>query len=115
MDTFEWVKKFPGAITVCDSSGMILFMNEKAAETFRSDGGERLVGQNVLDCHPEPARSRLQGMLATGQANMYMIEKRGKRKMIYQTPWYDANGQYAGFVELSLEIPREMPLFQRGE
>jgi hypothetical protein len=44
-----------------------------------------------------------------------MIEKRGKRKMIYQTPWYDANGQYAGFVELSLEIPREMPLFQRGE
>ena len=34
------------------------------------------------------------------------------RKLIYQSPWY-RDGAYAGFVELSLEIPAEMPHFVR--
>jgi hypothetical protein len=34
------------------------------------------------------------------------------KKLIYQTPWY-AGGEYAGFVEISLEIPFEMPHFIR--
>ncbi len=35
------------------------------------------------------------------------------KKMIFQTPWYK-NGTYAGFMELSLEIPFEMPHFVRS-
>ncbi len=44
--------------------------------------------------------------------NVYTIEKTGRKKLIYQTPWYRA-GEYAGFVELSLEIPWEMAHFIR--
>jgi hypothetical protein len=51
-------------------------------------------------------------MLATGQANVYTIEKDGVKKLIYQAPWY-REGEYAGFVEISLEIPAEMPHFVR--
>ncbi len=87
-------------------------MNQAACRVFEQDGGEALVGANVLDCHPEPARSKLAQMMINRQVNVYTIEKNGKRKLIYQTPWYE-QGEYAGFVELSLEIPTDMPHFIR--
>ncbi len=108
----EWVKEFPGAVTVCDRHGVILEMNEKAAEVFAADGGRALVGRNVLDCHPGPARTQLEKMLAAGAANVYTMEKAGVKKLIYQAPWF-RDGTYAGFVELSLVVPTELPHFVR--
>jgi PAS domain-containing protein len=107
-----WTRELPAAITICDRDGTILDMNEKACRTFEKDGGRDLVGKNVLDCHPESARTKLKGMLSSGKSNCYTIEKKGVRKLIYQSPWYE-NGQYGGFVELSFEIPEKMPHFVR--
>ena len=112
MNKSNWVEEFPGAVTVCDSEGIILAMNRRSIETFKDDGGEELIGSNALDCHPEAARRKMQGMLRNGQKNVYTIETGGIKKLIYQSPWYDG-GVYAGFVELSLEIPFEMPHFVR--
>ncbi len=112
MDRHQWVKEFPAAVTVCDKEGRILEMNDRSAETFAKDGGAKLVGTNVLDCHPEPSRTKLKGMLESGRTNVYTIEKKGVKKLIYQSPWYE-DGRYAGFVEISLEIPRDMPHFIR--
>lgn len=109
----DWAKEFPGAITVCDRQGIILDMNDRAAEVFAADGGRALIGHSVLDCHPEPARAKLRRLLESGQANVYTIDKKGVRKLIYQAPWFQ-NGEYAGLVELSLDIPAEMPHFVRG-
>jgi transcriptional regulator with PAS, ATPase and Fis domain len=109
---FSWVKEFPAAITVCDPDGIILEMNDKAAEAFTEDGGRGLIGKNLLDCHPEPARSKVERMLDKQKKNVYTIEKKGKKKLIYQTPWYK-DDVYSGFVELSIEIPFEMPHFLR--
>lgn len=108
-----WVRDFPAAITVCDPTGIILEMNARAIETFAADGGAALIGRNVLDCHPEPSRTQLAGLLASGQTNAYTIEKNGVRKLIYQSPWYE-DGAYRGFVELSLVIPETMPHRVRG-
>ena len=107
-----WVREFPGAITVCDSKGIILEINDKALEAFRDQGGEKLIGTNVLDCHPEPARTKAKELMEKRQVNVYTIEKNGVRKLIYQSPWY-VNGEYRGFIELSLEIPDQMPHFIR--
>ena len=108
----EWIKEFPAAVTVCDPDGILLEMNDRAAKTFESDGGYALVGLNMLDCHPEPARTKTERLLAARQKNVYTIEKQAVKKMIYQSPWY-VDGQYAGFVELSLEIPFELEHFIR--
>jgi hypothetical protein len=113
MNEAAWVKEFPGAATVCDRDGIILEMNDRAAATFAADGGRALLGTNALDCHPEKARAQLAEMLAAGRRNVYTIEKQGVKKLIYQAPWY-RDGAYAGFVELSLEIPFELPHFVRG-
>ena len=108
-----WIKEFPGSVTVCDADGMMIEMNDKAAQTLEKDGGRALIGKNVLDCHPEPARSKLAGLLQERRRNIYTIEKNGVKKLIYQSPWY-LNSEYAGFIEISVEIPFEMPHFVRG-
>lgn len=113
MGAYDWIKEFPGAITICDPKGILLDMNDKAAATFAEDGGRALIGTSMLECHPEAARSKTEALLASETKNVYTIEKNGVRKLIYQSPWY-RNGQYAGFVELSLEIPAEMPHFVRS-
>jgi transcriptional regulator with PAS, ATPase and Fis domain len=103
----NWTKELNVSITVCDKEGTIVEMNDKSQKTFAKSGGGDLVGQSVIECHPEPAKSMLKNMLAEPITNAYTIEKDGVKKLIYQTPWYE-NGTYQGFVELSLEIPFEM-------
>ncbi|MBK8128150.1 MAG: diguanylate cyclase [bacterium] len=109
----RWAAELPISITVCDNNGMILEMNEKSKATFAADGGGALIGTNVLDCHPEPSRSQLADMLVERTTNIYTIEKNGVKKLIYQMPWYE-NAEYRGYVELSLEIPFDMPHFVRA-
>jgi len=108
----DWIHEFPASITVCDSNGIILEMNEKACDTFAAEGGAKLIGTNLLDCHSEPARSKVSNLFKSKALNIYTIEKGGVKKLIYQSPWFE-KGKYAGFVELSLPIPEEMPHFIR--
>jgi predicted RNA methylase len=104
----DWIKQFPGAITVCDKDGIILDMNDKACATFASNGGASLIGTSLFECHNPNSISIIKDMLATGKNNVYTIEKNGVRKLIYQQPWYDG-GEIGGLVEISLELPAEMP------
>lgn len=107
-----WIEGLPGAISVCDRNGTIIYLNTREIEVLAAEGGAALIGTNLLDCHPEPARSKLVELMENQQQNIYTIEKKGQKKLIYQTPWYE-NGEYAGFVEISLVIPFEMPHFIR--
>ena len=113
MDPNALFRDFPGAITVCDLDGIILALNNEALETFAADGGAALLGTNVLDCHPEPSRSKLKKIMAEGRTNVYTIEKKGVKKLIYQSPWTE-NKTIRGFFELSLVIPDAMPHFLRS-
>jgi hypothetical protein len=112
MESAQWIREFPAAITVCNSIGIILAMNDKACKTFAEDGGARLIGTNLIDCHSEPARSKVTDLLNSKSLNVYTIDKGGIKKLVYQSPWYE-NGEFAGFVEMSLPIPSEMPHFVR--
>jgi transcriptional regulator with PAS, ATPase and Fis domain len=114
MNDNEWIKEFPAAITVCDAEGILLEMNDRAAKGYEKDGGRALIGKNMLDCHPGDSLLKTERLLESRAKNVYTIEKNGVKKIIYQSPWYK-NGEYAGFVELSLEIPfGELPHFIRS-
>jgi len=108
----DWRKEFGGAITVCDCEGIILEMNEKAIAMFAKDGGAALIGQNLLDCHPEPTRTKLAAMMREGKTNAFTLEKNGAKKLIYQTPWFEG-GEQKGFMEIDIELPAEVPNFVR--
>lgn len=99
------------AVTICDKEGRIIEMNKQSREV-NLKPGQNLIGCQVLDCHPEPARSLLKHLMATEEKHVYTITKGDKRKLIYQIPWYE-EGNYAGFIELSMVIPSEMPHYVR--
>ena len=111
-ETFAWLNGIEVAATVCDRLGVCLYLNERAAQVFAKDGGRALIGKNLLDCHPEPARLRFAAQLATPAPNTYTIEKAGIRKLIHQIPWYK-DGVFSGVVELSLVLPETLPHFVR--
>jgi transcriptional regulator with PAS, ATPase and Fis domain len=107
-----WFQEFRGSIVVCDPEGIILEMNDAAIRSNAEDGGAKLIGTNLIDCHPEPSLTKLKAFMAKRELNVYTIEKRGVKKLVYQTPWH-LNGVYAGFLEVVLEIPFEVPHFVR--
>ncbi|MGD0588169.1 MAG: PAS domain-containing protein [Thermoplasmata archaeon] len=108
-----WFERLPCAVTVCDRKYTILYMNDRAAEVNAMDGGKALVGKNMMDCHPPAAQEKLRKVMASGQPNVYTIEKKGIHKMIYQAHWR-RRGRVAGLVEITFELPTEIPHFVRS-
>lgn len=107
---YEWAEKMDCAVTVCDTQGTILFMNEKSRKTF--ENGEPLVGKNLWNCHSTRSQEIIKRLLAEGGKNVYTIQKKGIKKLIYQTAWYEG-GRVGGLVELSMELPSDMPHYVR--
>ncbi len=105
----DWVKGFPGAVTVTDASHRVVYMNDASAETFADRGGRALVGTDLMSHHNPRSREIIENLLATGGTNTYTIERSGVRKLIHQTAWRDSSGEIAGLVELSLVLPGDMP------
>lgn len=101
----------PFAITVCDKDGNILDMNDKSKKTYEKYGD--IIGRSLFECHPPRAAEILRGLLDNHNINAYTIEKEGVHKLIYQSPWFEENGEFGGYVELSLVIPAEMPHYVR--
>ena len=110
----DWLKEINAAVTICDNEGIIVYMNDKSEQVFANDGGKNLIGSNLFGCHPEPALTKLKEMLADGSTNVYTIEKDGKKKIIYQSPWFNEN-TFAGLIEISFNIPDGMPHFVRKQ
>ncbi|MBE6240657.1 MAG: PAS sensor protein [Bacteroidales bacterium] len=106
----DWAKEMNCAVTVCDKDGIILYMNDKAKETFAKHGD--LIGKSLIPCHNDRSRAIIADLLATGGSNAYTIQKNGQKKMIYQSAWRE-NGEVAGLVEISMVIPEEMPHYVR--
>ncbi len=104
----NYFKELGLAITVSDKEGRIVAMNDKSINTFEKYGGEKLIGTSLNDCHPPHAREIINRLYETHETNAYTIEKAGQKKLIYQTPWFE-NGEFKGYVELSLVLPENMP------
>ncbi len=111
MNNLDKLKKAPFALTLSDANGKIFYMNEKAALTF-SKYGENLIGRDLLECHNENSRKKIMDMFKKKYVNAYTIEKKGVKKLIYQFPIEDEKG-FAGYGEISIELPEKMPHFVR--
>lgn len=106
----DWAKEMNCAVTVCDKEGIIIYMNDKAKDTFAKHGD--LIGKSLIPCHNDNSRAIITKLLETGGTNAYTIQKNGLKKMIYQTAWKE-NGEVAGLVEISMVIPENLPHYIR--
>jgi transcriptional regulator with PAS, ATPase and Fis domain len=109
---FDWIQDYPAAVTVCDTEGIIIAMNNRSAEQFKKRGGAGLIGTSLFDCHPESANSIIRRQLQTQQANVYITERKSGRRLIQQVPWY-RDGVFAGIVETVSPIAGDIPVKQR--
>ena len=107
----DWAEGTHCAITVCDTEGNILYMNEQSRQV--NNHGESMVGQNLMPCHNERSQAIIRDMLEQNKPHCYTITKHGQRKLIYQTPWREG-GEVKGLVEFSFVLPDEMPHYDRG-
>jgi len=123
MKTFDWAEDIEGAVTVCDTEGTIVYMNKRSRETFlgapsgeaeRSKEGASMVGQNLMPCHNERSQAIIRDMLENNRPHCYTITKKGKRKLIFQTPWRE-DGKVQGLVEFSFVLPDDMPHYNRDQ
>ncbi len=112
MKMFDWAAELPVSITVCDNEGVIKYMNIKSRKTFSGDSKGELIGKNLKDCHSPESIVKIFQLLDTKASNVYTIEKNAKKKIIIQVPWYMEN-DVAGLVELSVELPDDIPHFVR--
>lgn len=108
----NWTKEFNAAITICSENGEILYMNDMSIKTFENDGGEKLIGKSLFDCHPQETNEKLKDMIINKKINCYTIEKNGIKKLIYQSPWYEEN-ICKGIIELSIPLPVNLEHFIR--
>ena len=109
----EWFEQLPCSMTVCDRDYRILYLNTRSAEVNASDGGKALVGKGLLDCHPPEARRKLKKVMAARSPNVYTVEKKGVRKVVFQAHW-KRRGRLAGLVEITFELPPDAPHFVRS-
>ena len=111
-DQLEWFEQLPCSVTVCDKRYKILYMNERSAEVNSKEGGKALIGENLIDCHPPEAQEKLKKVMTSGRPNVYTIEKRGVKKLVYQCHWRK-EGRVRGLVEFTFELPSNIPHFVR--
>jgi hypothetical protein len=112
MTNFDGMDSFPGVVMLCAPDGIVAHMNAAAVTHYAKDGGRALIGTNILDCHPSPAREKLEELMRDRKTNIYTSEKNGVKRLIYQFPWYQ-DGEYAGYGEISFEVPLTIPNFVR--
>jgi PAS domain-containing protein len=98
----------PAAVTACNAEGIIIYINPTAERQFHKSGGCALLGSNIFECHPHEAQEKIRALMLERKSNVYTVEKNGQRRLIYQSPWYQA-GEFAGLVEISFEIPYPIP------
>ena len=74
------------------------------------------ISAKLMKCHNERSQQIIKHLLDDAATNVYTISKKGKKKLIYQTPWYedDAKQVVGGLIEFSIILPDEMPHYDRG-
>jgi transcriptional regulator with PAS, ATPase and Fis domain len=102
-----WSDEVDFAVTLCDTEGNITYMNKVSEETFSKNSAQNLIGQSLFECHPEAASEKIESLLLSKSKNVYTIEKNGKKKIIYQCPYFEC-GEFKGLVEISLVMPENM-------
>jgi DUF438 domain-containing protein len=118
---FDWADRCNFAVTICDCNANVIYMNEKSRATFAKYGN--IIGNSLKDCHSPKSWEMIGKLLSEGASNSYTITKNGINKLIHQTPWYTTDPQkgrvledgriVGGLVELSIELPADMPHYNR--
>jgi PAS domain S-box-containing protein len=91
------------AVVICNLEHQIIYMNPAAAKNYAKYGGEKLVGQNIMDCHNADSREKMKQVVewfaASPEHNIvYTFYNEKQNKDVYMIA-LRAEGRLIGYYE----------------
>lgn len=92
------------SVVLCDLNHTIVYMNPAAKINYGKYGGERLLGQSLLDCHNSKSRDTINKIVLwfkESQTNnmIYTSRNDSENKDVYMVALRDENKKLIGYYE----------------
>ena len=91
-------------VVLCNLEHTVLYMNKAAIDRYSKQGGAKLVGKSLLDCHTPKAREIINRVLAwfaeSSEHNIiYEFRNDEENKDVYMVALRDDDGRLIGYYE----------------
>ena len=91
------------AIVICNLQHEIIYMNPAAIKNYEKRGGDRLLGQSLLNCHNPESKEKIEQVVAWFSASkehnmIYTFHNEKQNKDVYMVALRD-EGRLIGYYE----------------
>ena len=92
------------AVVICNLQHEIIYMNPAAITRYAKRGGERLVGQSLLDCHNEKSAEKIKQIIqwfdeSNNHNLVYTFHNEKENKDVYMVALRDDEGGLIDYYE----------------
>lgn len=92
------------SVVLCDLNHTILYMNPAAIRNYAKRGGEKLIGQSLLDCHNPHSRELIKKTVAWFEESrehnrVFEFHHEKDNRDVYTVALRDGSGQLIGYYE----------------
>jgi PAS domain S-box-containing protein len=92
------------AVVICNLEHEIIYMNPAAAEYYAKHGGEKLVGQNIMECHNAQSQEKMKQIVEWFAASpdhniVYTFHNEKQNKDVYMVALRDESRRLIGYYE----------------
>lgn len=92
------------AIVICNLQHEIIYMNPAAVANYKKSGGEKLIGQNIMDCHNPQSQEKIKQVvnwfLESEDHNLvYTFHNEKQNKDVYMVALRDSGKKLIGYYE----------------
>ena len=94
----------PMPVVICDLNNIIVYMNPAAIENYDDDGGKKLIGLLIFDCHSHASVEKIDRVVkwfAQSPDNniIHTFYKESKCRDVYMVALRDEDGNLIGYYE----------------
>ena len=91
-------------VVLCDLDHTVVYMNPAAIRRYAAQGGEKLLGQSLMRCHPPKAREIIERVLdwfreSPDHDRVYEFRNDEENKDVYMIALRDDAGNLIGYYE----------------
>lgn len=91
-------------VVICDLNHTVLYMNAVAISRYAADGGAKLIGKSVMDCHPPYAQKAIVRVLEWFHKSpdnniVYTFRNNKENKDVYMVALRNEAGELIGYYE----------------
>lgn len=108
-------------VVLCSLDHTVVYMNPAAVRRYAGQGGEKLLGQSLMNCHPPKARKIIEKVLdwfreSPDHNRIYEFRNDEENKDVYMIALRDDSGNLIGYYEKHEYRDRETgALYDFGE